>query len=312
MYASSLCYCSHLLLQFLDVSCNVDQLFGGQRGRTPTLTATFIHWSSAGGRGSWAGQRPGRLFGHLSGRSFSQHLCNINQVEVNRHMAVHSHCALLELALLKIHLLVYFALPHQETWHIARRAAESVSRGDEPEVAGRLCLTNISLNRTTAPQIPAGGRCCQLDMNRHIQLLHIKCKLYTSTHDRGIYLYLVLLLVHHLWCFLDFLLFPCTWKTSIDTQRAEGQNNQYVISLFLAAALIPTCWWCESRTVCIEKLGHKPSQSVSKRVCIRFGGLGRGSGDNVRQWLHFFHIDQWSSSQGPVSCVWAMFSDMFP
>lgn len=65
-----------------------------------------------------------------------------------------------------------------------RRAAASVSRGDEPEVAGRLCLTNISLNRTTAPQIPAGGMCCQLDMNRHIQLLQVKYKLYTASHDR--------------------------------------------------------------------------------------------------------------------------------
>lgn len=34
---------SYLLLQLLDVCCNVDQLFGGEGGGTPTLTATFVH-----------------------------------------------------------------------------------------------------------------------------------------------------------------------------------------------------------------------------------------------------------------------------
>lgn len=159
----------HLLLQLLDVSCNVNQLFGGQKGRTPTLTATFIHWRSAGGGGSWAGKRPTWFFSHLRGWSLCQHLCNTDQDEdqVNRnmvllHMLCWNYCSLKYVS--RFHL----GLPHQETWHIVHRAAAWASRGDESKVTGRLCLTNISLDRTTAPQIPAGGMHCQLDMNRHI------------------------------------------------------------------------------------------------------------------------------------------------
>lgn len=62
---------------------------------------------------------------------------------------------------------VYSGLPHQETWHIVHRAAAWASRIDGPKVTGRLCLTNISLDRTTTPQIPAGGMNCQLNKNRH-------------------------------------------------------------------------------------------------------------------------------------------------
>lgn len=65
----------HLLLQLLDISCDVDQLFGGEGGRTPTLTAALIHGRSAGGGGGRARQRPGWLFGHLRGWSLCQHLC---------------------------------------------------------------------------------------------------------------------------------------------------------------------------------------------------------------------------------------------
>lgn len=45
------CVCVYLVLQLLDVSCDVDQLFGGQGGRTPTLTAALVHRRSAGGGG---------------------------------------------------------------------------------------------------------------------------------------------------------------------------------------------------------------------------------------------------------------------
>lgn len=32
----------HLLLQLLDVRCDVNQLFGGQRSRDPALTAALV------------------------------------------------------------------------------------------------------------------------------------------------------------------------------------------------------------------------------------------------------------------------------
>lgn len=42
----------YLLLELLDICCNVNQLFGGQADRAPTLTATLIHRCPAGGGGS--------------------------------------------------------------------------------------------------------------------------------------------------------------------------------------------------------------------------------------------------------------------
>lgn len=50
--ASASVRCEYLLLELLDVRCDVNQLFGGQADRAPTLTATFIHRCSAGGGGS--------------------------------------------------------------------------------------------------------------------------------------------------------------------------------------------------------------------------------------------------------------------
>lgn len=42
----------YLLLELLDICCDVNQLFGGQADGAPTLTATFIHGCPAGGGGS--------------------------------------------------------------------------------------------------------------------------------------------------------------------------------------------------------------------------------------------------------------------
>lgn len=33
----------YFFLELLDICCDVNQLFGGQGDRPPTLTATFIH-----------------------------------------------------------------------------------------------------------------------------------------------------------------------------------------------------------------------------------------------------------------------------
>lgn len=42
----------YLLLELLDICCDVNQLFGGQADGAPALTATFIHGCPAGGGGS--------------------------------------------------------------------------------------------------------------------------------------------------------------------------------------------------------------------------------------------------------------------
>lgn len=50
--ASASVECEYLFLELLDICCDVNQLFGRQAHRAPTLTATFIHGCSAGGGGS--------------------------------------------------------------------------------------------------------------------------------------------------------------------------------------------------------------------------------------------------------------------
>lgn len=174
---------AHLVLQLLHISCNKDQLFSGQEARTPALTAAFIHRSPAGSGRSWAGQRPRRLFGHLRTWRPGQHLHNAGQGEGWAKEAPANS--------------LHVTIPHRGTWRIAHRAAGWASRGGEPEAARRLYLTSISLDRTTAPQTPAGGTRCQwLQQDRHWRRS------------------------------LDAPLSPCTWNSR--TERAEKSEPKQI------------------------------------------------------------------------------------
>lgn len=169
---------------------------------------------------------------------------------------------------------LHFTIPRRGTWRSVHRAAGWASRGGEPEVARRLCPTSISLDRTTAPQRPAGGtRCRRLQLDLHWRRPP------------------------------DVPLSPCTWKSR--TERAEKSEPQQSKSmpyqpLFLHQ-LTRTCRWRETGTRHIgglsgagdtEELGHVP--------CAFFACFRKRSLTNRKP---LFHTDQWKSGQSPVLCV---------